>query len=259
MPNIGDQAPGFTALDIMNGVTFKLSDHKGKIITLSFNQPAVVGGAHVMCLKNIIPIQYLFGFTEIKVVLVIESYGETDAWVMQWVQSQGITHCTVINDANLQIAQSIYGLTGMPRTLIIGTDMKIKNIFPGAVFCDDLVEAVRKERKWKYIIDYKGTYHFTFGTVHVASLATHDQTKLSFDENDFGIGGPFDKAITKYLEAYIKEGMMPPADIAPAILNLADYLISCGQMCLRTGDYIAIKNHIRNNQKGKTKYVQSET
>ncbi len=36
MPTIGDMAPNFTGSDFINGGTFKLSDHAGKIIVLSF-------------------------------------------------------------------------------------------------------------------------------------------------------------------------------------------------------------------------------
>lgn len=55
----------------------------------------------------------------------------------------------------------------------------------------------------------------------------------------------FFRVVAGYLGAYLKEGTMPPEDIAPAILNLADDHMAGRRMNLRAGDYIAIQNHIR--------------
>ena len=41
------------------------------------------------------------------------------------------------------------------------------------------------------------------------------------------------------------EEKMPPADIAPAILNMADDYIAGREVAIRAGDYISIQNHIR--------------
>ena len=55
----------------------------------------------------------------------------------------------------------------------------------------------------------------------------------------------FYEVVSKYITAYVKEGVMPPEDIAPAILNLADDYMANKPMNLRAGDYIAIQNHLR--------------
>ncbi len=55
----------------------------------------------------------------------------------------------------------------------------------------------------------------------------------------------FFKVIAEHVDAYIKDGKMPPEPIATAILNFADDLMANGKMTIRTGDYIAIQNHIR--------------
>ena len=61
------------------------------------------------------------------------------------------------------------------------------------------------------------------------------------------------QAVTfKYAQAYIHEGKMPPADIAPAILNMADDYLAGRQVSIRAGDYIAIHNHMRNMKKSST-------
>ena len=53
----------------------------------------------------------------------------------------------------------------------------------------------------------------------------------------------------QYAKAYIEEGKMPPADIAPAILNMADEFMAGRQVALRAGDYVAIHNHLRATRK----------
>jgi len=55
----------------------------------------------------------------------------------------------------------------------------------------------------------------------------------------------FYTVVYRHLQAYVNEGVMPPDDIAPAILNLADDYMAGNHLNLRAGDYIAIQNHIR--------------
>ena len=55
----------------------------------------------------------------------------------------------------------------------------------------------------------------------------------------------FDKVVTGHLRAYVEKGEMPPEDIAPAILNLADDFMAGREITIRAGDYIAIQNHLR--------------
>jgi len=55
----------------------------------------------------------------------------------------------------------------------------------------------------------------------------------------------FNKVVSGYVRAVIEKGEMPPEDIAPAILNLANDFMDGREMIIRTGDYIAIQNHLR--------------
>lgn len=59
----------------------------------------------------------------------------------------------------------------------------------------------------------------------------------------------FNAVISKYVTRYVDDGKMPPADIAPAILNLADDYIAGREVSIRAGDYITIQNHIRSSAK----------
>jgi hypothetical protein len=55
----------------------------------------------------------------------------------------------------------------------------------------------------------------------------------------------FYSVVSKYMQAYLEGGEMPPEEIAPAIMNLADDFIAGKQMTLRAGDYIAIRTFMR--------------
>jgi len=55
----------------------------------------------------------------------------------------------------------------------------------------------------------------------------------------------FDNVVKDHLDAYLNEGKMPPDEIAPAILNLADDQMSGRDLTLRAGDYIAIRNFMK--------------
>lgn len=55
----------------------------------------------------------------------------------------------------------------------------------------------------------------------------------------------FYEVVDKYIRAYVEEGVMPPEDVAPAILNLADDYMAGRPLNLRAGDYISIQNHTR--------------
>jgi hypothetical protein len=53
------------------------------------------------------------------------------------------------------------------------------------------------------------------------------------------------KAIHGYLKGYVEKGVMPPAAIAPAIINMADDYMAGRQITMRTGDYYALQSHMR--------------
>ena len=55
----------------------------------------------------------------------------------------------------------------------------------------------------------------------------------------------FHATVTKYLNEYLYQNKMPPDEIAPAILNMADDLMAGREMHLRAGDYIMIEGFTR--------------
>jgi hypothetical protein len=61
-------------------------------------------------------------------------------------------------------------------------------------------------------------------------------------------GKAFLNTVTKYLSDYMTKNVMPPADVAPAILNMADDFMAGRPMNLRAGDYIAIQKHMKKNK-----------
>ena len=55
----------------------------------------------------------------------------------------------------------------------------------------------------------------------------------------------FEKVLFQQVSAYLEKGEMPPAEIAPAVLNMADDHLAGRQVVLRAGDYIAVQNFLR--------------
>lgn len=59
----------------------------------------------------------------------------------------------------------------------------------------------------------------------------------------------FYTVFSKHVEAYLKEGTAPPKAIEAAVLNAADDYLSARDIRLRAGDYIAVQNFVRGQQK----------
>ncbi len=59
----------------------------------------------------------------------------------------------------------------------------------------------------------------------------------------------FQKAVDQMVTAYLEKGEMPPEQIAPTILNLADDVMAGRDMVIRAGDYIALRNYMRAKSK----------
>jgi hypothetical protein len=58
----------------------------------------------------------------------------------------------------------------------------------------------------------------------------------------------FAKVVKTNLKAYMTEGKEPPAAIAASIKNFADDLVAGREMVVRSGDYFAIQNYIKENK-----------
>ncbi len=59
------------------------------------------------------------------------------------------------------------------------------------------------------------------------------------------IDAEFEKVLFQHVNTYLEKGEMPPAEIAPAVLNMADDHLAGRQVVLRAGDYISIQNFLR--------------
>ena len=51
--------------------------------------------------------------------------------------------------------------------------------------------------------------------------------------------------VGKHVDNYMKKGEMPPDDIAPAIMNIAEDLTAGKTPHIRSGDYYALQQHLR--------------
>jgi hypothetical protein len=59
----------------------------------------------------------------------------------------------------------------------------------------------------------------------------------------------FYEVFGKHVEAYVKEGKMPPTAIEAPVLNAADDYLAGRDITLRAGDYIAVQNYLRSERK----------
>lgn len=64
-------------------------------------------------------------------------------------------------------------------------------------------------------------------------------------------GKEFYQVTAQYLYDYAYNDKMPPDDIAPTIMNLAEDFLAGKPVSFRAGDYIAVQNHIRKIKQGK--------
>ncbi len=55
----------------------------------------------------------------------------------------------------------------------------------------------------------------------------------------------FNQFLNEQVCAYVLEKKAPPKEIAPAIMNLADDILSGREPTLRTGDYIQLQKYMR--------------
>ena len=55
----------------------------------------------------------------------------------------------------------------------------------------------------------------------------------------------FETVVKKYLKDFVVKQKQPPADIATAIMNMADDVLDGRQVTIRAGDYQALQNHVR--------------
>lgn len=62
-------------------------------------------------------------------------------------------------------------------------------------------------------------------------------------------GTEFYQVAAKYLYDYAYNDMMPPEEIAPTIMNLAEDFLAGKPVNFRAGDYIAMQNYIRQGKK----------
>lgn len=79
----------------------------------------------------------------------------------------------------------------------------------------------------------------------VMYLIVNDRFKFDDKLNVREIEKFVEETALTHVNAYLNEGTMPPAAIAPAILNMADDVMAGRQVAVRAGDYIAIQNFVR--------------
>lgn len=186
----------------------------------------------------------------VQVAAVAEGWSGTEADADAWLTGAGITFPAVFEPSPYPIGQS-YGVSGVPRTFIIDKMMTIRYDFLGLTDCNTMKEAldqlVNEQSRVKF-----PKFVFSYGIpdraiprwMKVAYLTVSMRSERFFQDMDVRTGKRFDDVVSRHLNAYLKEGTMPPDGISTPILNLADEYMTGRAMSLRAGDYIALQNYI---------------
>jgi peroxiredoxin len=133
MPDVGDPAPQFSAVDAITGQTHSLSDYAGQVVLLIFSGPSWCPPCQfeapiLVDLWN----EFSQSHTTPKVqFLMVSCFGnETPQNFKTAVENFGITFPALLNPN--QTITNLYGVTGVPQLFVINTKQIICNTHGGA-------------------------------------------------------------------------------------------------------------------------------
>ena len=133
MPDIGDPAPHFSAVDVITGETHSLSDYAGQVVLLIFSGPSWCPPCQFEA-PVLVDLWNDFGgsFATPKVqFLMISCFdNESPQQFKTAVENFGITFPALLNPGQAITEQ--YEVTGVPTLFVVNTEQKICNIHVGA-------------------------------------------------------------------------------------------------------------------------------
>lgn len=91
--------------------------------------------------------------------------------------------------------------------------------------------------KRKHILDRR-TWVYYLIINEWANKHLADQIQAEPDDRFFEV-------LNEHVEAYVNANAEPPAEIAGAVMNVADDYMAGREVVLRAGDYIAVQNFMR--------------
>lgn len=132
MPNIGDPAPQFTAVDAIDGATHKLSDYAGQVVLLVFSGPTWCGPCQFEA-PILQELWQVFGNVICKPntqFLMVSCFNESPQSFKTAVQNFGITFPALLNPN--QAISELYDVNAVPALFTIDEEQKICNTHIGA-------------------------------------------------------------------------------------------------------------------------------
>ena len=129
-------APDFTLTDV-DGKTFRLSDHQGKVVVLEFMQTTC--SACVQETPHLRELRSRFGSDVVMVMISVNPAGDTDS-ILRDYRNQNLMGWTAIGDKN-QVYQS-YGIQATPTIFIIDKNGYIKYEHVGLTEASVLIDEV---------------------------------------------------------------------------------------------------------------------
>ncbi len=133
-PEIGAQAPGFTAATL-DGGSVTLAARRGRTVVLNFW--ATWCGP---CRVEMPDLQSLYKRAAGSIPIIAVNQGESPETVRAWADELGLT-LTVVLDQTQELTR-LYHVRGLPSTYVIAPDGIITHIFYGAVDLAALAAAV---------------------------------------------------------------------------------------------------------------------
>ena len=132
MPNIGDPAPQFSAVDVINNKTYNLADYSGQVVLLIFSGPSWCPPCKFEA-PVLQDLWEVFGvsFAQPRVQFLMVSVGDTPQAFKNAVQNFGITFPALLNPKGTDLS-TLYGTNVVPTLFVINTEQKICDIHFGA-------------------------------------------------------------------------------------------------------------------------------
>jgi hypothetical protein len=145
-------------------------------------------------------------------------------------------HCGLYRPQFNCMMRNLSAFCAVCRRQIINTlEPYMPDIFPGHHWFEEF-------------FDFRETHIIIPRWILVAYLIINWRMKDLEERINIKPSREFYSTVTKHLGAYIVKDVMPPEEIAGAILNMADDYMANRPMNLRAGDYIQIQNFMRQNR-----------
>jgi peroxiredoxin len=133
MPDIGDPAPQFSAVDVITNQTYDLATYDGSVVLLIFSGPSWCGPCQFEApiLEELWQVfSQSASLPKVQFLMVSTGVQESPQAFKTAVENFGLTFPALLNPQ--QTISNLYQITGVPTLFCINTEQKICDIHGGA-------------------------------------------------------------------------------------------------------------------------------